>query len=70
MLFLLSTRYLSRIHSRPLYFFRNSLDSSPMNCMVGIVRHIIMVNIEDTKIGCCPWSWIILFSEMNLSAHH
>jgi hypothetical protein len=51
--------------------FEELLASSPLNCMVGVESRSILVNTEGAKeIGCCPWSWIILFSELNLSAHH
>jgi len=56
-LFLGLTRYLSRNSSPPLCCFRNSLASSPVNCMEGIGVCSIMVNIgEGKEIGCCPWS--------------
>jgi hypothetical protein len=70
-LFLGSTKYLSRISSPPLFCLRNWLASSPLNCMVGIKSYIILVNIEGAKeIDFFPSSWIILFSKFNLYAHN
>jgi len=39
--------------------------------MVDVGSHNIMENTKGAKeMGWCPWSWIIIFTELNLYTHH
>jgi hypothetical protein len=58
-----STKYFLTRYSPPMCYLRNSLASSSLNHIMGIGSCNILANTEGAReIGCCPWSWIILFS--------